>query len=117
MGANGREKTRWITPQSQHGRFFGPSRGRRPIGASILSPASLWRRSPRQQMATAKLGGFEPHIGFFVFVAGALGFALLGANRFLSSGADSTITPIFAGSLALIAAAGTPHYATLSALL
>ena len=42
---------------------------------------------------------------------------MLGANRFLSAGANFTITPIFAPSLALIAAAGTPHYATLSALL
>ena len=70
-----------------------------------------------EQMATARLGGFAPHIGFSVFVAGSLGFAMFGANRFLSSGADSTITPIFAGSLALIAAVGTPHYFALSALL
>lgn len=70
-----------------------------------------------EQMATARLGGFAPYIGFFAFVAGSVGFALLGANRFLSSGADSTITPIFAGSLALIAAVGTPHYMALSALL
>jgi MFS superfamily sulfate permease-like transporter len=76
--------------------------------AAIAAPA---------QMATARLGGFPPPEGFAVFVAGSLGFALLGANRFLSAGADSTITPIFAGSLALVAAAGTPHYATLSALL
>ena len=59
-----------------------------------------------EQMATAQLGGFQPYLGFFVFVAGSLGFALLGANRFLSAGANSTITPIFAGSLALIAAVG-----------
>ena len=70
-----------------------------------------------EQMATARLGGFPPYLGFYVFVAGAVGFALLGANRFLSSGADSTITPIFAASLALIAVAGTPQYAVLAALL
>jgi MFS superfamily sulfate permease-like transporter len=51
-------------------------------------------------MATARLGGFAPQIGFFAFIAGSLGFALLGANRVLSCGADSTITPIFAGGLA-----------------
>ncbi len=99
-----------------------------PVFRSLQGAAANWRVdlvagltlaaiATPEQMATARLGGFEPHIGFFVFVAGALGFALLGANRFLSSGADSTITPIFAGSLTLIAAAGTPHYATLSALL
>ena len=33
---------------------------------------------------------------FFAFVAGSIGFAIFGASRFLSVGADSTITPIFA---------------------
>lgn len=63
-----------------------------------------------EQMATARLGGFEPQIGFFAFMAGSLGFALLGGNRFLSCGADSTITPIFAGGLAALAAVGSPQY-------
>ncbi|MET4386525.1 SulP family sulfate permease [Bradyrhizobium sp. F1.4.3] len=63
-----------------------------------------------EQMATARLGGFAPQIGFFAFMAGSLGFALLGGNRFLSCGADSTITPIFAGGLAALAAAGSPEY-------
>src|ERR1700751_2358628 len=63
-----------------------------------------------EQMATARLGGFEPQIGFFAFMAGSLGFAMLGANRFLSCGADSTITPIFAGGLAALATAGSPDY-------
>src|ERR1700738_4307424 len=53
-----------------------------------------------EQMATARLGGFSPEIGFFAFLAGALAFAVFGGNRFLSCGADSTITPIFAGGLA-----------------
>ncbi len=70
-----------------------------------------------EQMATARLGGFAPEIGFFAFMAGSLAFALFGANRFLSSGADSTITPIFAGGLALVAAAGSPAYAALAAML
>ena len=70
-----------------------------------------------EQMATARLGGFAPEIGFFAFVAGSLAFALLGANRHLSAGADSTITPLFAGGLALIATAGSPHYVALAAML
>ena len=70
-----------------------------------------------EQMATARLGGFAPQIGFFAFVAGSLAFAVFGGNRFLSSGADSTITPIFAGGLAALAAAGSPDYATLAAAL
>ncbi|MBS0519951.1 MAG: SulP family inorganic anion transporter [Proteobacteria bacterium] len=59
-----------------------------------------------EQMATAKLGGFEPQIGFFAFIGATVGFALAGTNRILTTGADSTITPIFAGSLALLAASG-----------
>src|SRR6202047_4102874 len=68
-----------------------------------------------EQMATARLGGFPPQIGFFAFLAGALAFAVFGSNRFLSCGADSTITPIFAGSLALVAASGSSDYVLLSA--
>ncbi|MBV8926744.1 MAG: SulP family inorganic anion transporter [Bradyrhizobium sp.] len=67
-----------------------------------------------EQMATARLGGFEPQIGFFAFMAGSLGFAMLGGNRFLSCGADSTITPIFAGGLAALAATGSADYQALA---
>jgi MFS superfamily sulfate permease-like transporter len=70
-----------------------------------------------EQMATARLGGFAPQIGFFAFLAGSLAFAAFGSNRFLSCGADSTITPIFAGGLALLAASGTPEYQVLAAAL
>jgi SulP family sulfate permease len=70
-----------------------------------------------EQLATARLGHFSPQIGFSAFLAGSLAFAIFGNNRFLSSGADSTITPIFAGSLALLAVAGSPDYAALAAVL
>src|SRR6202051_523912 len=63
-----------------------------------------------EQMATARLGGFSPQIGFFAFIAGSVGFAMLGSNRFLSCGADSTITPIFAGGLLAMATAGSADY-------
>jgi SulP family sulfate permease len=70
-----------------------------------------------EQMATARLGGFAPQIGFFAFMAGTLAFAAFGSSRLLSVGADSTITPIFAGSLALLATSGSPDYTALAALL
>src|ERR1700731_1065710 len=70
-----------------------------------------------EQMATARLGGFSPQIGFFAFLAGSLAFAAFGSNRFLSCGADSTITPIFAGGLAALAVAGSPDYVMLAAAL
>jgi sulfate permease, SulP family len=69
------------------------------------------------QMATAVLGGFSPQIGFFAFLAGTLGFALFGNSRTLCCAADSTITPIFTGSLALIAAIGSKDYSLLAAAL
>ena len=70
-----------------------------------------------EQMATARLGGFAPQIGFFAFLAGSLAFAFFGSNRFLSCGADSTITPIFAGGLAALAVSSDPQYLVLAASL
>src|ERR1700691_1347921 len=69
------------------------------------------------QLAPARLGGLSPQIGFFAFLAGSLAFAIFGSNRSLSSGADSTITPIFAGGLALLAVSGSPEYAALAVAL
>ncbi len=87
------------------------------LAADLVAGLSLAAVAIPAQMATAHLGGFPPQIGFFAFLAGALGFALFGDNRTLCSCADSTITPIFAGSLALVAAAGTKDYALLAAAL
>src|SRR5580692_3887541 len=70
-----------------------------------------------EQMATARLGGFAPQFGFFAFLGGSLAFACFGGNRFLSCGADSTITPIFAGGLVLLAASGSSEYVVLAAAL
>lgn len=70
-----------------------------------------------EQMATARLAGLSPETGFFAFLAGSLAFAVFGANRVLSCGADSTIAPIFAGGLALLATAGSPDYSALAAAL
>src|ERR1019366_7495132 len=70
-----------------------------------------------EQMATAGLGGFPPQIGFCAFLAGSLAFAVFGSNRFLSCGADSTITPIFAGGLAALAVSSDPQYVVLAAAL
>jgi sulfate permease, SulP family len=70
-----------------------------------------------EQMATARLAGFPPHVGFIAFIVGSLAFALLGSSRVVSVGADSTIAPIFAGALGLVAATGSPHYHALASLL
>lgn len=70
-----------------------------------------------EQMATARLAGFSPAVGFAAFIAGSIAFAVFGANRHLSAGADSTITPIFVGGLVMLAAAGSADYAHLAVLL
>ncbi len=87
------------------------------ISHDLVAGLTLVAIAIPEQLATAKLGGFSPQIGFFAFLAGSLGFAIFGGSRFLSSGADSTITPIFAGGLAALAVAGSPDYAALAGAL
>jgi sulfate permease, SulP family len=84
------------------------------LAGDLMAGLTLAAIAIPEQMATSRLGGFAPQIGFFAFMAGSLGFALLGSNRFLSCGADSTITPIFAGGLAAAAATGSPEYQSLA---
>ncbi|HEY7852020.1 MAG TPA: SulP family inorganic anion transporter [Caulobacteraceae bacterium] len=84
------------------------------LAPDVLAGLTLAAIAIPEQMATARLGGFAPEFGFFAFIAASLAFAVFGYSRQLSAGADSTITPIFAGGLALLAAAGSPHYAALA---
>jgi SulP family sulfate permease len=88
----------------------------RDLDSDLVAGVTLAAIAIPEQMATARLGGFAPEIGFFAFVAGSVAFALFGANRHLSSGADSTITPLFAGGLAVLAASGSPHYLALASM-
>jgi len=94
-------------------------RGYRPafLAPDLIAGLTLAAIAIPEQMATARLGSLPPQIGFFAFIAASVAFALFGASRQLSAGADSTITPIFAAGLALTAAAGSPHYAALAAAL
>ncbi|MDQ2861449.1 MAG: SulP family inorganic anion transporter [Pseudomonadota bacterium] len=87
------------------------------IGPDLLAGVTLAAIAIPEQMATAKLGSLPPQFGFFAFIAGTLAFVMFGSNRRMSVGADSTITPIFAGALALMAAAGSPQYIALAAAL
>lgn len=98
--------------------FRGFSGYRAPfIGADVIAGLTLAAIAIPEQMATAKLGALPPQLGFFAFIAAAVAFSIFGASRPLSVGADSTITPIFAGGLAMLAAAGSPHYPALAAAL
>jgi sulfate permease, SulP family len=75
--------------------LFGSLRGGTTghLGRDIVAGLTLAAVTIPEQMATAKLGGFEPQIGFYAFVGATIGFAALGASRVLTAGADSTITP------------------------
>jgi SulP family sulfate permease len=81
------------------------------LGADVVAGLTLAAIAIPSQMATARLANLTPQIGLFALVAAAIGFALFGDSRRLSVGADSTIAPIFAGALAVLAAAGPAHYA------
>jgi SulP family sulfate permease len=105
------KKTNW--PVFRSLAAFSPSN----LPGDLIAGLTLAAIAIPEQMATARLGGFSPQIGFFAFIAGSLGFALLGSNRFLSCGADSTITPIFAGGLALMATSGSADYQALAVAL
>ncbi|MGY4226008.1 SulP family sulfate permease [Bradyrhizobium sp. USDA 4503] len=108
MGQDRQTRASW--PVFRSLRSFRPN----DLPGDLIAGLTLAAIAIPEQMATARLGGFSPQIGFFAFMAGSLGFAMFGANRFLSCGADSTITPIFAGGLALMATAGSPDYQALA---
>lgn len=90
------------------GRYFVPD---------ILAGLMLAAIAIPEQMATAKLGAFPPEAGFIAFVAATVAFVIFGASRYVSVGADSTITPIFAAGLALIAPPGLHAYVALAVTL
>lgn len=70
-----------------------------------------------EQLATARLAGFPPEAGLYAFIAGSIAFAIFGSNPYISVGADSTIAPIFAGTLTALVATQTMHYAPLASFL
>ena len=69
------------------------------------------------QLATARLAGMPPETGLVAFVVASIAFAALGANRFLSVGADSTIAPIFGGVLLSLSPGDPQQHAALAAAL
>ncbi len=99
--------------------LFATLNGYRPafVGADVIAGLTLAAIAIPEQMATARLGALPPQLGFVAFIAASVAFLVFGVSRQLSAGADSTITPIFAGALALLAASGSPHYAALAATL
>jgi MFS superfamily sulfate permease-like transporter len=85
-------------------------------GPDLAAGLTLAAIAIPEQMATARLGGFPPEAGLVAFVAATIGFVLFGRNRLLSAGADSTITPIFAGALAALGLAAAKRAEVAAAL-
>jgi len=83
----------------------------------LVAAATLLVIAVPEQLATARLAGMPPVSGYYTFVAGSLVFALLGSNRQLSVGADSTIAPLFAGAVAGFATTDPNSYPTLVGIL
>ena len=54
----------------------------------VLAGLTLAAIAIPEQLATARLVGMPPMAGLLAFAAGSLAFAALGANRFMSVGAD-----------------------------
>jgi len=70
-----------------------------------------------EQLATAHLAGMPVVAGLYAFLAAVVMFALLGSNRTMSVGADSTIAPMLAVAVAAVAGVGTAAYGGDMALL
>src|SRR6202167_4836669 len=85
------------------------------LGTDALAGLTLVAVAVPGQMATARLTGLPAVAGLYAFVVGSLVYALLGTNRHLSVGADSTIAPVLATGVASLAVAGTSGYGTVMA--
>jgi sulfate permease, SulP family len=80
------------------------------LGADALAGLTLVAVALPGQIATARLADLPAVAGLYAFVAGSLLYALLGTNRHLSVGADSTIAPVLATGVAAVAIAGSAGY-------
>jgi MFS superfamily sulfate permease-like transporter len=83
------------------------------LPSDLLAGAVLAAIAIPEQLATAQLASMPAQTGLYAFAAGSLAFAIFGSNRYLSVGADSTIAPIFAVTIAALAAASSASYAVL----
>jgi len=87
------------------------------LGPDVIAGLTLVAIAVPEQMATARLVNMPAVAGLYAFVAGSTLFAVLGRNRQLSVGADSTIAPVLAAGVVGVAAVGSPHYVDLISFL
>ena len=109
----------------------GPERPRRPaarppwlagyriawLPLDVLAGLTLVAIAVPEQLATAHLAGMPVVAGLYAFLAAVVAFALLGSNRIMSVGADSTIAPVLAAAVAAVAGVGSGSYRSDMALL
>jgi len=86
------------------------------LPSDVIAGTMLAAIAVPEQLATARLAGMPPQTGLYAFAAGSLAFAIFGANRYISVGADSTIAPIFAGAIAALAVGASTAYPALVAM-
>ncbi len=87
------------------------------VSLDVLAAVTLLVIAVPEQLATSRLAGMPPITGFYAFIAGTVLFALLGSNRQMSVGADSTIAPLFAVGISHLAPAGSTDYIALVGIL
>jgi MFS superfamily sulfate permease-like transporter len=83
----------------------------------VIAGLTLVAIAVPEQMATARLANMPAITGLYAFVVGSVLIAVFGASRQMSVGADSTIAPVVAAGVAVVAAAGTPEYQHLVAFM
>ncbi len=89
--------------------MLGALRGAKPLG-DVFAGLILAAIALPEQLATANLAGMPAAAGLVAFAAGTIAFAIFGMNRYVSVGADSTISPIFAASIVATVGVSSPLY-------
>jgi sulfate permease, SulP family len=99
----------WVPPTLRRYRVWW-------LRADTLAALTLVAVAVPAQMATARLADLPVMDGLYAFVAGSVLYSLIGTNRHLSVGADSTIAPALATAVGGVAAVGTLRFASLMAV-
>lgn len=89
---------------------------RRSAASQFLAGVTLLAIAIPEQLATSRLAGAPAFFALLAFIAATLVFVLVGSNPIVSVGADSTIAPLFAVSLARLAPVGSSTYLEVTAV-
>ncbi|MHB1906686.1 MAG: SulP family inorganic anion transporter, partial [Acidimicrobiales bacterium] len=78
--------------------------------SQVLAGVTLLAIAIPEQLATSRLAGAPAFFAMIAFIVATLVFVAAGSNPVVSVGADSTIAPLFAVSLARLAPFGSTGY-------